>query len=60
MEIIQKFHEARFIHADLKPDNVLLHLKYQGGETPDIGVTLIDFGRTIDCSLYASEMQFAG
>jgi checkpoint serine/threonine-protein kinase len=45
---------ARILHADIKPDNLLIALAPPTGDenaAPTLGLQLIDFGRSIDLEL---------
>ncbi|KAJ7364009.1 hypothetical protein DFH08DRAFT_730369 [Mycena albidolilacea] len=73
LRVVEAMHSAGFIHGDLKIDNCLLRLEdVPGGPTAWSatynptgedgwsykGITLIDFGRTIDTRLFPSGQQF--
>ena len=54
---------ARVLHADLKPDNLLLRLEPLGGDenaAPALGLTLIDFGRSVDMELLPPGARLRG
>ncbi|KAJ8920747.1 hypothetical protein NQ315_004887, partial [Exocentrus adspersus] len=54
LKIIQAMHEVKVIHADIKPDNFLVFV------LPDntVGLQLIDFGCSIDMSLFPANTSF--
>lgn len=73
VRIVESFHSAGFIHGDLKIDNCLVRLEeVEGGARnwaatydpsgaggwANKGVKVIDFGRTIDTSLFPTGQQF--
>lgn len=47
LNIIAALHDAKIVHGDLKMDNVMIQACNNG----EIGLTLIDFGRSIDLSV---------
>lgn len=56
---------ARLLHADIKPDNLLLRLggDEDGGDenaAPAVGLTLIDFGRSVDLELLPPGTRLRG
>lgn len=67
LDVIEALHKAGIMHGDLKPDNCMLRL-----ENSDIGpynrrgennwskkgIKLIDFGRSIDMTLFPSNIRF--
>uniref|UniRef100_A0A0K2U3Z0 Mitotic checkpoint serine/threonineprotein kinase BUB1 betalike [Meleagris gallopavo] n=1 Tax=Lepeophtheirus salmonis TaxID=72036 RepID=A0A0K2U3Z0_LEPSM len=68
-ELVQRLHDARIIHADIKPDNIMLREKpflnqeaksasemFPRTENPCL--QLIDFGRSIDMSLCKEGTSF--
>ncbi|CAG9858282.1 unnamed protein product [Phyllotreta striolata] len=54
LQIVQAMHQAQVIHADIKPDNFLVFI------TPEntVGLQLIDFGCSIDMSLFPPNASF--
>ncbi|KAG1905494.1 uncharacterized protein F5891DRAFT_1253798 [Suillus fuscotomentosus] len=74
MRFLEGMHNAGFIHGDLKIDNCLLRLEdVPGGASLSStyqpsgeggwkckGVRVIDFGRTLDTSLFPHNQQFVG
>lgn len=73
LRVVEGFHEAGFIHGDLKIDNCLVRLEeVEGGARnwattydpsgaggwASKGVKVIDFGRTIDTTLFPPGQQF--
>jgi len=70
MKTLQHLHKAGIIHGDLKPDNWLVRndpCEYwdnwgtgvQGGWNTK-GILLIDYGKSVDMSLYAPGTRFTG
>lgn len=54
LKIVQAMHEVKIIHADIKPDNFLVQLS----PSDAVGLQLIDFGCSIDMSLFPSGTSF--
>ncbi|XP_056638959.1 mitotic checkpoint serine/threonine-protein kinase BUB1 beta-like isoform X1 [Diorhabda sublineata] len=54
LQIIQAMHHVRIIHADIKPDNFLVFV----GPDNTVGLQLIDFGCSIDMTLFPSNATF--
>lgn len=69
LKIIEILHEIGIIHGDLKADNCMIRFDYtegwhepynregKGGWSAK-GITLIDFGRAIDMTLFNENVQF--
>lgn len=53
LRIVEAMHQIKIIHADIKPDNFLIQLN---GNVIDL--QLIDFGCSIDMSLYPPNTSF--
>ena len=70
LRCLEVLHAAGFIHADVKPDNVLLRNCAAGwddawapgrpGSWRERGLALIDFGRSIDLATHAPGTLFCG
>jgi checkpoint serine/threonine-protein kinase len=69
LRCLEVLHAAGFIHADIKPDNVLLRnggaaweewTPARPGDWRHRGLALIDFGRSIDLSTHAPGTAFLG
>ncbi|XP_060769495.1 mitotic checkpoint serine/threonine-protein kinase BUB1 isoform X2 [Neoarius graeffei] len=63
LDMVERLHAARIIHADIKPDNFLLgerflDLKNLSEENLEHGLVLIDFGQSIDMNLFPDGAQF--
>jgi hypothetical protein len=54
LKVVQAMHEVKIIHADIKPDNFLVQLF----PNDTIGLQLIDFGCSIDMSLFPPGASF--
>ncbi|CAH1405988.1 unnamed protein product [Nezara viridula] len=57
IDIVEYLHRAKIIHADLKPDNIVIRELPDHNETEPC-LQLIDFGRCIDMSLLPPETKF--
>jgi len=66
---LEILHNAQIIHADIKPDNLLLRLdgiKWEEwkpsrpGNWQNRGLTIIDFGRAVDLTSYPPGAEFLG
>ncbi|XP_044751997.1 mitotic checkpoint serine/threonine-protein kinase BUB1 beta-like isoform X2 [Coccinella septempunctata] len=53
LRIVEAMHQIKIIHADIKPDNFLIQLT-----ADSIDLQLIDFGCSIDMSLYPPNTSF--
>lgn len=70
LKIVNELHSCQIIHGDIKPDNFLImnedsgtseEWKREGSPSwTNRGLILIDFGRSIDMSLYPSGTKFFG
>jgi hypothetical protein len=63
LKIVHELHACQIIHGDIKPDNCLiLHdsSKNDDNDWNAKGLILIDFGRSIDVSLYPDGTSFTG
>ena len=68
LRLVHCMHSAEVLHADLKPDNLLLRLgtavdlqQWQAGSRDawqHFGLTVIDFGRSMDLSLLTPATVF--
>lgn len=67
LKVIEAIHNIGIMHGDLKPDNCMLRLencevgtyKRNGGNSwSKKGIKLIDFGRSIDMSLFPPNIRF--
>ncbi|XP_026874819.2 mitotic checkpoint serine/threonine-protein kinase BUB1 isoform X2 [Electrophorus electricus] len=63
LHMVEELHQARLIHADIKPDNFLLGDRFLESESFDAenmdhGLVLIDFGQSIDMSLFPEGTAF--
>lgn len=69
LRLVEWIHGAGIVHADLKPDNLLLRnggddwcdwAAHRPGSWMEKGLALIDFGRAIDLTMYPEEAAFIG
>ena len=69
LRLVEWIHGAGIVHADLKPDNLLLRnggedwcdwAAHRPGSWTQKGLALIDFGRAIDLTMYPEEAAFVG
>ncbi|KAG0598863.1 hypothetical protein M758_12G106700 [Ceratodon purpureus] len=69
LHMLESLHKVNLIHGDFKPDNLLIRSSSEnlGTWSPDKpgswkqqGVCLIDWGRSIDISLFADGTEFVG
>ncbi len=62
LTIVNSLHKCKIIHADIKPDNIMIdHLPYDikfFDSTKTKSLVLIDFNQSIDLSLYPGEVEF--
>ncbi|KAK3506701.1 hypothetical protein QTP70_015867 [Hemibagrus guttatus] len=63
LDMVERLHAARIIHADIKPDNILLGERFLEHknlleENLEHGLVLIDFGQSIDMTLFPDGAQF--
>lgn len=57
VDIVQYLHKSKIIHADLKPDNIVVR-EIPVQNEPEPCIQLIDFGRCIDMSLLPPNIEF--
>ncbi|XP_015463993.3 mitotic checkpoint serine/threonine-protein kinase BUB1 isoform X2 [Astyanax mexicanus] len=63
LQMVEQLHQAKIIHADIKPDNFLLGERFLenedlDAESLDHGLVLIDFGQSIDMTLFPEGTAF--
>ncbi|KAI4876942.1 hypothetical protein NFI96_018312 [Prochilodus magdalenae] len=63
LQMVEQLHQASIIHADIKPDNFLLGERFLenedfGAESLDHGLVLIDFGQSVDMTLFPQGTAF--
>lgn len=57
LKSIETLHDIGILHGDLKPDNCMLRLN-NGNDYSSRGIKLIDFGRSIDMTLFPKNIKF--
>lgn len=64
LNILKQLHGAHIVHADVKPDNLLVAVypsaSHDENALPVVSLQLIDFGRSIDLELLPSDCRLAG
>ncbi|XP_072537172.1 uncharacterized protein bub1 [Salminus brasiliensis] len=63
LKMVEQLHQASIVHADIKPDNFLLGERFLenddlDAESMDHGLVLIDFGQSIDMTLFPEGTAF--
>ncbi|XP_051648725.1 mitotic checkpoint serine/threonine-protein kinase BUB1 [Manacus candei] len=63
LHMVEELHSCRIIHGDIKPDNFILGERFLDNDTCDIdglshGLTLIDFGQSVDMKLFPEGTAF--
>ncbi|XP_036438407.1 mitotic checkpoint serine/threonine-protein kinase BUB1 [Colossoma macropomum] len=63
LQMVEQLHRASIVHADIKPDNFLLGERFLenedfDAENLDHGLVLIDFGQSIDMTLFPQGTAF--
>ncbi|KAI3364637.1 hypothetical protein L3Q82_011420 [Scortum barcoo] len=65
LHMVEQLHSVHIVHADLKPDNLLLGERFLENkcfepENVDHGLVLIDLGQSIDMELFPEGTAFTG
>ncbi|XP_050170859.1 mitotic checkpoint serine/threonine-protein kinase BUB1 [Myiozetetes cayanensis] len=63
LHMVEELHSCHIVHGDIKPDNFILGERFLDNDTCDIdglshGLTLIDFGQSIDMTLFPERTAF--
>jgi checkpoint serine/threonine-protein kinase len=60
LKVLNSLHSVGIMHGDLKPDNCMLRFGSvsESRDWKDAGIKLIDFGRSIDMTLFPKNVQF--